>query len=63
MYLYCIQTMDNLGVTEVDICTSIPIYRVYEKSNLLYMSVWLQAEPICLLFFFIIYLNLWGIKA
>lgn len=51
--------MDSLGVTEVDIYSSIPIYWVYEKSNLLYMSVWFQAEPICLLFSFIIYLNLW----
>lgn len=29
MYLYCIQTMDSLGVTEVDIYTSNPIYWVY----------------------------------
>lgn len=50
--------MDSLGATEVDIYTSIPIYCVYEKSNLLYMSVRFQAEPIFLLFFFIIYLNL-----
>lgn len=59
MYIDHIQNMDSLGVTEVDICTSIPIYWVYEKSNLLHMSLWFQAKPICLLFFFIIYLNLW----
>lgn len=51
--------MDSFGVTEVDIYTSIPLSWVYEKSNLLYMCVWFQAEPICLLFFFIISLNLW----